>query len=170
MSEHLSAADYRALVAEPKRGNRGARGVWIGDEYFGSTIEAHHITNTLRPLDRAGVIRNLRRQVPFLLHAANGVLIGKYVTDATFEDAKTGALHVHDVKGHPIRDTDLAKWKINHAESEYGITIEIIRLQIQRRKGGDRVVPIKPKVRTRRATVSKKREGKGQCTVRMENR
>lgn len=164
----ISAAEYRALAPAPKSGNRGARGVWIGDEYFGSTIEAHHVINTLRPLERAGLIWNLKRQVAFRLHAANGEFVGKYVCDATFED-KAG-LHVHDVKGHPIRDTDLAKWKIFHAEVEHGITVEIVRLQVQRRKSGDRVVPIKTKERARRATVSKKREGKKPCTAKEANR
>ena len=156
-TETISAADYRALITStPKSGNRGARGVWVGDEYFGSTIEAHHVINTLRPLERAGLIWNIKRQVPFELHAGSGDRIGKYVCDATFED-KTG-LHVHDVKGHPIRDTELALWKIRHFEAEYDLKVEIVRLQVQRRKGGDRVVPIKTQAKR---AISKKRRKPG---------
>ena len=160
--ETLSAADYRALAVKAKSGNRGARGVWVGDEYFGSTIEAHHVINDVRVRERAGLVWNVRRQVAFRLHAANGEYIGTYKCDVAFDDA--AGPHVVDVKGHPICDTELAKWKIHHAEIEYGITVEIVRLQVQRRKSGDRIVPIKAKERPRRrASVSKKREGKKLC-------
>ena len=153
----ISAADYRALAATAKSGNRGARGLWIGDEYFGSTIEAHYVVNHVRVRERAGLVWNVRRQVAFRLHAANGEFVGKYVCDVTFDD-RDGS-HVVDVKGDPRRDTDLALWKIKHAELEHGITVEIVRLRVQRRKGGDKVVPIKPRVKRARASVSKKREG-----------
>lgn len=152
--ERISAAQYREIASKgglpDSGGNRGARGVWVGDEYFGSTIEAHHIVNTLRRLEKVGEIRDVRRQVRFPLYVPdkNGqlVFLCDYVCDAEFYD-KTGAYCVDDVKGHPIRDTPESLLKIKMAEIQYGIAVRIVRLQARRSKGGVKVVPlaIKPK-------------------------
>jgi hypothetical protein len=49
-------------------------------------------------LERAGEIRNLRRQVPFKL-CINGEHITTYYADHVFEDVRTGQVVVADSKG-----------------------------------------------------------------------
>ena len=96
---------------------------------FDSTAEANK-WGELRILVNAGKIYELRRQVPFDLHANGGAKIGVYVADLTYSEITRSAngplttLHVLDVKGVM---TALARWKIKHAELEYGFTVEIVR-------------------------------------------
>ena len=156
--KRISASEYRSLVGQSRpakiNGVRGAKGVWLNGEYFGSLIEAHHVNKSLRSLEKIGLVFDLQRQVHFPLHALNGKKIGDYVADATFYDEQE-AFHVQDVKGDASRDTDLAKWKIKHAESEYGFAVEIIRLRVRKLRDGRRKVEAIPQKVKRKVKVKK---------------
>lgn len=65
-----------------------------------------------------GYIENLRRQVVFLIEI-NGVRIGRYTADFTFEHQGRG--RVIDVKGWA---TDLAKFRRKVVQAVHGIEVE----------------------------------------------
>lgn len=73
----------------------------------------------LRLQERAGLISDLKLQVPFPLHVC-GVKLGKYVCDFVYREG--GAEIVEDLKGFR---TPLFKWKLKHFEAEYGKTVRI---------------------------------------------
>jgi len=52
----------------------------------------------LRELEKAGVIRNLRRQVKYPL-SVNGQLICTYIGDFSYVEAASGREHLEDAKG-----------------------------------------------------------------------
>lgn len=78
---------------------------------------------------KAGMIVDLKLQVPFKLHAPVDGMVGgkleiaKYLADFTY--TREGRKIVEDVKGNVM--TDLAAHKIKHVEAEYGVTVNIIR-------------------------------------------
>lgn len=101
-----------------------AKRVTIDGITFASGKEGRRYSELKMLLD-AGEISDLRRQVPFALHAprAGGgepVLIGKYLADFVYFDKELGAEVVEDPKGFR---TDLYSWKKKHVEAEYGIQI-----------------------------------------------
>lgn len=69
-------------------------------------------------LARAGQILDLAVQVPFVLHAGSGQIVGRYVADFTYREGHASV--VEDVKGFK---TDLYRWKKRHMVAEYGIQI-----------------------------------------------
>lgn len=102
---------------------------------FDSAAEARR-AKELELLQAAGVIRDLRYQVPFDLHAcadANPegetrswypVKVGRYVADFVFVDIATGKTVTEDVKG--VRTAGyLAKRR--HMKAEYGIDIQEVQ-------------------------------------------
>lgn len=74
----------------------------------------------LELLEQAGQIRELRRQVPFDLHAPGGGIVGVYIADWTYTDAATGVFTVEDCKGHR---TPIYQRSKRHLLAEYGIAI-----------------------------------------------
>ena len=92
-------------------------------QHFPSQAEAGYYME-LRLLEKAGLIKNLICQPVFLL-IANGVPIGKYVADFQYTDNRDGKQKTVDVKGNIL--TDIAKWKIRHAEAQYRISIDIVK-------------------------------------------
>lgn len=105
-----------------RRSKYGAVPTVVDGITFASKREARR-WQELQLLEKAGEIRHLRRQVPFELHAGlERVLIGRYVSDATYDEVTIGApvYVVEDSKG--VR-TALYRWKKKHVEAEYGITI-----------------------------------------------
>lgn len=91
---------------------------------FQSTLEGKRYEQLLL-LEKAGEISNLRRQVPFRLHAPEPTepsgkrLIGKYIADFVYEER--GKQVVEETKGFW---TQLASWKWKHVRSEYGAEYE----------------------------------------------
>lgn len=91
---------------------------------FDSNKEAKRY-GELKLMERAGVIKNLRRQVRFELIPAFDVH-GKhyrptsYVADFVYLDAKTGDEVVEDVKG---MRTDVYKLKAKMFAKKYGVSI-----------------------------------------------
>lgn len=99
-------------------------GIW-----FHSRAEADRYAE-LSLLVRSGLIRNLRRQVKFELHApprSNGELpiVGCWLADFVYDelcaDSPTPWHVVEDVKGFK---TALYRWKKRHVEAEHGVTIQ----------------------------------------------
>ena len=117
-----------AVVNPRKRSKYHNRPTTIDGERFDSQREADRWSE-LRLLERAGEIRNLRRQVSFTLHARNADraagTVGVYVADFVYDEhVRAGALawelRVEDCKG---MRTPLYVWKKKHMLAEYGIAI-----------------------------------------------
>lgn len=93
----------------------GARRTAIGSEKFDSRKEARRFV-ALQLLERGGEIRNLRRQVAFVLIGQNGPLktrtgrAMKITLDFTYQDKAQGWETVYeDCKGMPARDYEVRK-------------------------------------------------------------
>ena len=95
-------------------------------EEFDSEREAARCQE-LELLQKAGAIRNLRRQVSFDLHAQSEKPtkpVGRFIADFTYEEWEADIQFwrpiVEDSKG---MRTDLYKWKRTHFKRQYGISI-----------------------------------------------
>ena len=92
---------------------------------FDSKAEARRYM-TLKQLEQAGEITELRCQVPFDL-TAHGMKIGKYIADFTYQEH--GEFVVEDVKGVK---TAIYNWKKKHLYAEYGIKIREVNVKRRR--------------------------------------
>lgn len=107
------------------RNKYGAKKTYIGNEKFDSQREANRYYE-LRIMEKAGIIQNLKRQVPFELTPTvrepdtigprGGVKKGKvileksdYIADFTYTDTATGKFIVEDVKGYKTPEYILKK-------------------------------------------------------------
>ena len=111
------------LAAQRKKGD--------GWTFFRSGREAKRWLHLLIAQD-AGMIRDLNRQVPFVLFVVrpDGLKeqIGKYLADFVYDERTPAENHarvewtpvVEDAKGHV---EDLYKWKRAHLKIQYGIII-----------------------------------------------
>lgn len=90
----------------------------VGGIVFDSKKEAERY-QSLRLLERCGAIKNLKRQIPFLLieKSVYGRAV-KYVADFVYEE--DGVEVVEDVKGYK---TDVYKLKRRMMAEKYGIVI-----------------------------------------------
>lgn len=88
---------------------------------FDSRWEAERFA-TLRLMEAAGEIRELRAQVPFPLMVGD-TLIGAYVADAVYLTAD-GRKVVEDAKGCK---TPLYRWKAKHFKAQYGFAITEVK-------------------------------------------
>lgn len=95
----ISAADARAMLAKPAKRPAKYRNapIIVDGIRFDSKAEAKQ-WEFLRLLERAGLIRDLSRQVRFRLDF-NGIRICDYVADFCYFDLKLGRNVVEDVKG-----------------------------------------------------------------------
>jgi hypothetical protein len=141
MMERISAAEYRARHKAKRKAHKyGALPAWrceacgagataygacptCGEAMvrFDSRAEAKRF-DLLHSMERTRMISDLRRQVPFELHAPGGALIGRYVADFVYR-SHDGRQVIEDVKGV---DTPVSRWKRRHVEAEHGVTINII--------------------------------------------
>lgn len=96
-----------------RRSKYNAKPVTTNDGRFDSTGEWDRWRELLL-LQRAGVISELRRQVPFILESRSGAKIGKLVMDFVY--VEKGQKIASDFKGFT---TDLARWKLNHFSADY---------------------------------------------------
>ena len=134
LQERISAADYLKSLAEPKRGNRGAAGHWGADgEWYHSIVE-EILIGRLRQQQRAGIIRDLKREVRIDLEAKGGGYIGFAKIDAVFFDIKENRERFQDAKGDRARDTPLSDWKFKHVKAQYGIEVERVRIKTPRKR------------------------------------
>jgi hypothetical protein len=90
--------------------------------YWHSRKEYRHWL-VLRAAEAAGLIRNLRRQVKYVL-LVNGVEVGSYVADFVFFDPETDRTVIQDVKSEVTRKLTLYKIKRKLMEACYGIQVE----------------------------------------------
>jgi Protein of unknown function (DUF1064) len=109
---------------EPKRPKYGARRRKVDGVAFASGREANRYHELLM-LEKAGLIRDLHRQVTIHLHAPTPTpgapsVVGCYVADATYIDLATNRTVWEDSKGCR---TPLYAWKRRHVQIEYGIDI-----------------------------------------------
>lgn len=91
----------------------------LGGIRFASKREARRWVELQLRL-KAGQIRDLERQVPILLHAPGGALVGRYVADFRYVDVETGRVVVEDAKGLRL---PLYRWKKRHVLAEHGLEI-----------------------------------------------
>lgn len=120
----LSEDEYAALIGKPARkGNKyGAIPTVVDGHRFDSLGEADRWSD-LRQLERAGAIADLRRQVPYDLHAPGGGVVGRIVLDFCY--VQEGRLIFEDFKGGRATMTALWRWKARHFEREYEATIRV---------------------------------------------
>jgi hypothetical protein len=111
----------RAGGPTPKgRTKYGSRATVVGGVRFDSAKEARRWA-ILQALERDGLISDLKRQVPFDLHAPGGQKVATYWADATYiEDGKPV---VEDVKSPPTRKKETYRLKKRWMAAEYGIEI-----------------------------------------------
>lgn len=99
-------------------------------QHFASKAEAKRY-HELRLLEKAGKIQMLKCQPIFALKADGGAEVGEYRADFAYADKKihgsSDGWTYEDVKGVGAPMKELTAWKINHAERQYGIKINIVR-------------------------------------------
>ena len=116
-----SLAPAKARAAREPRSKFGNRWTEVDGIRFQSKLEAKR-WGELNLLERAGTIRNLRRQERFPL-TVRGVRIGHYVADSFYFEGDQQV--AEETKGFW---TDLAKWKRKHFEAEYqAIELRIVK-------------------------------------------
>lgn len=86
------------------RGKYHNQRCYVDGEKFDSQKEAERYFS-LKLLEKAGQIRNLRRQVKYEI-AINGVKICSYIADCVYDDLRTGLTIVEDVKSLPTMTKD----------------------------------------------------------------
>jgi hypothetical protein len=116
--------DVSAAIKAQKRPGRAKYGSTFA-EVDGIKFRSKHEAKCwgrLTLAERAGQIRNLRRQVRYPLHAEGGNLVGGYDADFVYDERTDDgwALVVADAKGFP---TPLYEWKKRHMLAEHGIEI-----------------------------------------------
>lgn len=105
-----------------------AASVGIHGDWFGSLKEGRRWIE-LRHLENSGLIRGLRRQVPYDL-CVQGVKLGRWFADFFYEEMIPGENHsrvqyreiTEDAKGKVL---PLDKWKRAHVEAQYQIKIRL---------------------------------------------
>lgn len=88
-------------------------GIWFHSQREGSRYLV------LKQLEKLGLIRNLRLQVPYLIEI-NGIKICKYNADFVYFDVAKGVEVVEDSKGYQTKDYKLKKKMV---EAYYSIKI-----------------------------------------------
>jgi hypothetical protein len=91
-------------LKRPKYGNRIT---YVDGIKFHSAGEAKRYQD-LKLLEREGVIRGLELQQKFVFRH-NGVRIGSFTADFTYDDVKTGRYVVEDFKGRRTQQYQLRK-------------------------------------------------------------
>ena len=129
--QEAALAQWQQGGKPSKRSKYNAMPTMAFNQRFHSAREASYYGELLLR-EKIGEISNIRRQVPYVLHAWNAYegqkAIGKYLADFV-ADVRTisGIWHdglIVDVKGY---DLAFGRWKRAHAEHEYGIKIQIVK-------------------------------------------
>jgi len=122
VTERMTAADYAQQQSSDKGADKGAdkgrvrgtkRTVVEGIK-FASKREAKRF-GELRQLQRAGIIRDLKLQVPFPLHGKDGPILTptgrqmRYKADFQYFDVRLNCMVTEDAKGWA---TDVSKMKL----------------------------------------------------------
>jgi hypothetical protein len=120
---HISASEYRAISASPKKSKYKNKRTVVDGISFDSKAESRYYLE-LKILERSGQVTSVEMQKPFPLVAPSGQVIGSYRADFSFWDTSKKCQRVIDVKGF---DTPLSRWKRKHVKAQYGIEVEIVR-------------------------------------------
>jgi hypothetical protein len=116
---YVDVATGEAKTETTRTNKFSARRVEVDGVVFDSKREARRYRQ-LQLLERAGEIRELARQVAFVIHAHGGQVVGRYVADFAYTSVATGARAIEDAKG---MRTPVYKLKKRLVEAEYGIEI-----------------------------------------------
>jgi hypothetical protein len=100
------------------------RVLYVGDEKFDSQKEYKRY-NVLKYLERAGEIKDLQRQVPYILipKSQYGRDI-KYIADFVYFDVEKGETVFEDVKSEITRKNPVYKLKKRLLAERYGIILK----------------------------------------------
>jgi len=113
VTERIRAADLKHVLAKPKN-KYGAEKVTVRGIKFDSKREAKRYAE-LMALQKAGVIADLRLQVPLLLEGRSGPLktrTGRQMritVDFQYVDLSSGLTVWEDAKGTPTRDYEVRR-------------------------------------------------------------
>ncbi|MFK0273673.1 DUF1064 domain-containing protein [Ensifer sp. NPDC090286] len=121
--ERMSAKEYQASLATPKRGNKyGAKRTLLDGILFDSKAEASFYA-VLKQREKAGEVTDIERQREYDL-MVNGVLVARYRADFVFFDRRDRSRRVVDIKGVATRDFTM---KRKLMKACFGIEVEVIR-------------------------------------------
>jgi len=115
-----TATTAQAAVPKKQRRKYLNEPVVIDGHTFDSRKEGERY-RTLRNMEIAGLIRNLRVHPRYALHADGGKLVGEY--EADFEYLQEELLFVEDVKCEHTAETGLYQFKRRFMAAQYGIQI-----------------------------------------------
>lgn len=120
-------AGIRVRAVPVRRSKYGAKATTVDNIRFHSAAEARRYSE-LKLLEKAEAIAHLTLQPEYVLEAPTPcgvpVSLGRFIADFRYFDVQTMRYVVEDVKGVM---TPLARWKIKHAEFQYGIDVQIVR-------------------------------------------
>lgn len=131
MTATLTAAEGRALLANPKRSKYRNRKVVVDGFTYDSEAEADYCER-LKLREKAGEISGLELQRPFAIPAPNGEVITVYKADAVFWDHVADRFRVIDVKGV---ETPVFKLKRKLMRLLLGVEVEVVRVGKSRSAG-----------------------------------
>lgn len=117
----ITAEQYRAEAAQPKRRKYGNKPVTVNGVTFHSKSEYARWCE-LQMEQRAGLIADLERQVPILLHAFSGAVVGSYIADFRYRVPGAGIV-IEDRKSGATAKDPLYQFKKRFVLAEYGIEI-----------------------------------------------
>jgi hypothetical protein len=116
----MSAAEYRAKAPKPRKYRNEP--VVIDGVRFDSKRESIR-WHVLRLLERAGDIKDLKRQVRYQL-TAHGLPICVYIADFSYIDAATRTPVTEDLKGF---ETEVFKLKAKLFAAQFGREIKVTK-------------------------------------------
>lgn len=118
----MTAQEFRDMMSgkKPKRRKYLNEKVVVDGKKFDSIKEGNRY-GTLRILEKAGHISDLKCQVPFAL-IADDKKLGDYFSDFTY--LREGKLVVEDCKSTATRKISMYRWKKKHMLAQYGIEIK----------------------------------------------
>ena len=114
----LPIVNSAASISSTKKSKYKAKRILIDGIWFHSKREGSRYL-VLKQLEKIGLIRNLRLQVPYLIEI-NGIKICKYNADFVYFDVAKGVEVVEDSKGYQTKDYKLKKKMV---EAAYSIRI-----------------------------------------------
>lgn len=121
----ITAAEYRDMLAKPKRNKYNAQKVEIDGHKFDSKAEARYYVY-LKDRAKKGEIYGLELQRPFALIGPDGTLITTYRADFYFYEQAEKRFRVIDVKGGKATQTDAFRMKKRLMKSLLGIDVEVV--------------------------------------------
>ncbi len=123
MTEHMSAKQYQAAIAEPKRGNKyKAQRTLLDGVCFDSKAEAAYYA-CLKLRQKAGEVEDVEMQRSYAL-TINGVLVCSYRADFVFWDVAMKRRRVIDVKGVV---TPVFRIKQKLMTACHGLEVEVVK-------------------------------------------